>query len=289
MLNKALSAPPPINQKPEISVLLAVYNTNHQFLKECIDSILNQSFTNFELLIMDDASTNNIEEVIKEYEDKRIKYFKSNENLGITKTRNSLLKLAEGKYIAIADHDDISYPERLEKEYNFLEKNQNISVVSSWIECFPKHKIMKKIQFPRYIDFLEGCACFHPACMWRKADFEKFDLTYQDGYCGAQDYAIFAKAIKYLNFANIQEPLLKYRKHDTNVSKNKKMMAVETEKIQQEMLDFLTNDPKKAAYLKEKFLCPQNNFLQNIFSCKNYGSKKFINILGLKIKIQKYK
>lgn len=97
-----------------ISVLLPVYNTKEEYLRECIESILNQTFSNFELLILNDGSTNNVEDVILSYKDSRIKYYKQ-ENLGITSARNKLLTLAKGKYIAIADHDDISTPDRLEK------------------------------------------------------------------------------------------------------------------------------------------------------------------------------
>ena len=225
-----------------ISVLLAVYNTNPKHLNECIDSILNQTFKDFELIILDDCSTNKIAETIKTYKDKRIRYYRNQKNQGITKTRNKLLTLATGKYIAIHDHDDISMPQRLEKEYNFLENQPDISIVSGWIEVFSdkynKTKIWKTKPYPRPFDFLKQCELIHPACMWRKSDFEKFELMYEDNFYGVQDYALFTKAIKYVNFANLQEVLLRYRKHINNASNNKKEMSIETEIVQKRLIEF---------------------------------------------------
>lgn len=241
------------NNRPEISVLIPVYNTEEKYLRECVESILNQTFTNFELIILNDGSSNNVEEIIKSYDDKRILYYKNEKTEGITKSRNKLISLASGKYIAIQDHDDISFPDRLEKEYNFLENHKGISIVSAWIEVFSeinyklhkkKIKVWKTKKSPKIIDFLKRCELIHPVCMWRKNDFEKYNLAYEDGYYGAQDYALFSKAVRYLKFANIQEPLLKYRRHPNNVSRNKKCIKEESLKVKNEILEYLTSDDK---------------------------------------------
>ncbi len=271
---------------PEVSVLLPVYNTKEEYLRACIESILNQTFTNFELVILNDGSTNNAQEIILSYNDPRIKYYKQ-DNSGITKTRNKLLSLAQGKYIAIADHDDISLADRLEKEYNYLENNPQISLVSGWIEILNTKKIWKTKPSPRYLDFLKRCEIIHPACMWRKADFEKYNLIYEEGYYGAQDYALFAKAAKYLNMANIQEVLLKYRKHENNASNQKSKMSSESEKIQKEILNFLTENIKTQKLLYNKFAQQDVTFLQNIFSIRNDRSKKIVRIFGLQFKLKR--
>ena len=119
---------------PKISALLPIYNTQEEHLKECINSILNQTFKDFELIILNDGSTNNVEEIIKQYNDSRIRYYKNEINEGITKVRNKLLNFASGEYIAIVDHDDISLPKRFEKEYNFLQKHPKISIMAL-LEC----------------------------------------------------------------------------------------------------------------------------------------------------------
>lgn len=278
--------------KPIISVLLPVYNTKEEYLRKCIESILNQTFPNFELIILNDGSTNNVEEVINSYNDSRIKYFRNEKTQGITEVRNKLVSFATGKYIAVTDHDDISVPERFEKEFNFLENNPEFSFVSSWLEVFheTKHrtKILKSLEFPSYLSMLKRCEFFHPACMYRKADLEKYNLKYEKDYFGAQDYALFAKAIKYMKFANIQEPLLKYRKHETNASNNKKKMCLETKKVQQEMLEFLTSNKTEQKKLFEQINTDNTTFLQKIFSMRNKNEFKIIKILGFTFKHKMY-
>lgn len=281
------------NKLPEISVLLPVYNTNPRHLRECIESILNQTFQDFELIILNDASTENLDDIINSYTDERIRYYKNEINSGITKTRNRLLELAVGKYIAICDHDDISVPERFEKEYKFLEQNPEFSIVSGWIETFNektgRKKLWKKKQYPQFFDFLKNCELLHPACMWRKADFEKYSLKYEEGYFGAQDYAMFSKAIRYMKFANIQEVILKYRQHENNASRQRQKMCLEAYKVQMEMIDFLTSDEKEKKLLYDKFVLPKVTFIENIFSMKNIQNYKIIRILGFVIKIKRFK
>lgn len=258
------------NNTPEISVLLPVYNTKEKHLRECIESILNQTFKNFELIILNDGSETNVEEIIKSYSDRRICYHKNSKSEGITNSRNRLLKLAKGKYIAVCDHDDISISTRFEKEYYFLESNPEISIVSGYIEVFSEinrktnNKIWKTKPYPVLFDFLKKNELIHPACMWRKSDFEKFNLFYDEGYYGAQDYALFAKAIRYLKFANLQETVLKYRKHSNNVSRDKKRMREETKKVKNEIIQFLTSDKKEQKLLYSIFAKSKISILQKI-------------------------
>lgn len=262
------------NNRPEISVLVPVYNTEEKHLRECIESILNQTFKDFELIILNDSSSNNAEEVIKSYDDKRILYYKNEKTEEITKSRNKLLSLARGKYIAIQDHDDISFPDRLEKEYNYLENHKDVSIISAWIEVFSeinykfhkgkKIKIWKRKEFPKVLDFLKQCELIHPVCMWRKNDFEKYNLTYENGYYGSQDYALFSKAVRYLKFANIQEPLLKYRRHSNNVSRNKKCIKEESLKVKNKILEYLTSDDRDKKLLHTLFTKKKISFFNKV-------------------------
>lgn len=262
------------NNRPEISVLVPVYNTEEKHLRECIESILNQTFKDFELIILNDSSSNNAEEVIKSYDDKRILYYKNEKTKGITKSRNKLLSLARGKYIAIQDHDDISFPDRLEKEYNYLENHKDVSIISAWIEVFSeinykfhkgkKIKIWKRKEFPKVLDFLKQCELIHPVCMWRKNDFEKYNLTYENGYYGSQDYALFSKAVRYLKFANMQEPLLKYRRHSNNVSRNKKCIKEESLKVKNKILEYLTSDDRDKKLLHTLFTKKKISFFNKV-------------------------
>ena len=95
----------------KVSVLIPVYNAS-AFLKNSVNSILNQTFTDFELLLLDDCSSDNSVEIIKGFKDSRIKYYQNEHNLGISESRNRLMDLAQGEYLAIMDNDDLSLPER---------------------------------------------------------------------------------------------------------------------------------------------------------------------------------
>jgi glycosyltransferase involved in cell wall biosynthesis len=118
-------------KNPKISVITAVYN-GERFLVKTIESILNQTFKNFEYILINDCSKDKSLKIMKEYKkkDKRIVLINNKKNIGSASSRNLGLKMARGGYIAILDHDDLALPERLEKEQNYLEKNPDIFLVS---------------------------------------------------------------------------------------------------------------------------------------------------------------
>jgi len=117
---------------PAISVLMSAYNAE-KYISESIESILNQTFNDFEFIIINDGSTDNTEKIIKSYNDKRIKYI-SQENIGVSKSLNRGLKIATGKYIAKLDADDVSYPERLEEQFKFMENNPTYVVCGCYAD-----------------------------------------------------------------------------------------------------------------------------------------------------------
>ena len=229
----------------KVSVLMPVYNVKEEYLKESIESILNQTFSDFELIILDDGSTNDIETVVKSYNDDRIAFYKNEENLGVSKTRNKLLDLAKGEYVAFQDSDDISYPARLEKEVKFLDENPEISGVSSWLETFPNNKFIPMPKNIKAIDFLGGCLFSQPASMLRIEDFRKNNFYYNADLTTSEDYDLWARAVKVLNFANLQEPLIKYRKNPNSLYHRSNKKAVEIDKnIKNELLQDLVGSEK---------------------------------------------
>ncbi|HKQ33129.1 MAG TPA: glycosyltransferase family A protein, partial [Thermodesulfobacteriota bacterium] len=116
---------------PKVTVLMTVYN-GEKFLNEAIDGILNQTFRDFEFLIINDGSTDGSREIIKSYKDPRINLVDNESNIGLTASLNRGLSLAGGEYIARQDADDISLPERLEKQISILERNPDIALLGSW-------------------------------------------------------------------------------------------------------------------------------------------------------------
>ena len=117
------------------SVLIPVYN-GAPFIKEAVESILNQSFTDFELILLNDASPDNSEEIIKIFKDARIRYYRNEKNLGISASRNKLMTLARGEYLIVMDDDDISLPNRLEEQIKFMDSRTDVSMAGSWCELF---------------------------------------------------------------------------------------------------------------------------------------------------------
>ena len=125
----------------KLSVIMPVYNTKEEFLREAVESILNQTYTDYELIIIDDGSTNNVEEVINSYKDKRIVYIRQ-ENTGIVGALNNGWNHAKGEYIARMDSDDVSYPDRFEKQAMFLDNNPDISLVGGQVKIMGTNKLI---------------------------------------------------------------------------------------------------------------------------------------------------
>jgi len=209
---------------PRVSVLTPIYNTNPQHLREMIESILNQTFTDFEFLILNDSPDNTeIEKIVLEYakRDKRIKYTKNDKNLGITPSRNKLLKMARGEYVAIFDHDDISVPERLEKEVAYLDAHPYVGVVSGWLQYFGNDSNVWKspeTDIDIKICTTFDCCVAHTAAMIRKSVLTDNNIEYEEFYTPAEDYRLWARLIEVTHFYNIQSVLVKYRWLNNNTS-----------------------------------------------------------------------
>ena len=277
---------------PQISVVMPVYNTNEKHLREAIESILNQTYSDFEFIIINDGSSNNAEEIILSYKDKRIKYFKQ-KNSGVAKTLNYGFDLAQGEYIARMDSDDVSLPKRFEKQVDFLEKYKDVSILGSWHEEFPKKHINKASSQVKLLDLLRGNTISHPTIMLRKNDFDKYNLRYDPNFT-CEDYELWSRVIKYLKFYNLQEVLLKYRREEQNISSVPGIFSESNKQVRQNILDFLTNDVKLQNKIKKLFgfnkeMVHKNTFLENIFSVKNSvdGKHKIVCFWGLKIKLKR--
>ena len=208
---------------PKVSVLMPTYKTNPQHLREAIDSILAQTFTDFEFLILDDCpSDKSVEKIIKTYSDPRIKYARNEHNMGISGARNKLIDMAQGEYLAVMDHDDISLPRRFAKEVEFLDKHPEVGVVSTRFNSFPDETKNNKNPLTDHeikLALMRTCAMIHPASMIRKSVLINNNIRYETEYSPSEDYALFCRLIKYTQFRNLPEILFKYRKHRTNTSK----------------------------------------------------------------------
>lgn len=213
-----------MRNNPRVSVLTPIYNTNPVHLREMIESMLNQTFTDFEFLILNDSPKNTeIEKIVLEYakQDKRIKYSKNDKNMGITPSRNKLLKMARGEYLAIFDHDDISVPTRLEQQVAYLDANPYVGVVSGWLQYFGiDNTVWKTPELDADIRVMTCDSCYvaHTAAMIRKSVLIDNGIEYEEFYTPAEDYQLWARLADVTYFYNIQDVLVKYRWNGDNTS-----------------------------------------------------------------------
>lgn len=206
-----------MEKKPTITVLLSVYNAEN-YVGIAIESILKQSFTDFELIAVDDCSTDKSWDIVQQYMklDSRVIAKRNEVNLGGCKTLNVGLKLAKGKYIARLDNDDWSYPNRLEKQFDFLEAHPDVGIVGGVMEIMNQHgevtgkrkynisdqEIRNKIF--RYSPFS------HPLVMIRKSILDKVG-SYDPTYAPADDYELYFRIGNESQFANLPDVIMRYR------------------------------------------------------------------------------
>nr|ADL32306.1 WenB [Proteus vulgaris] len=205
---------------PKISVLMSVYNDSIH-LKEAIDSILNQTFNDFEFIIIDDGSTDLSIDILKGYEEKddRVKVYTNAFNIGLAKSLNKGFLLASGDYIARMDADDYSYPTRLQKQFEFMENHKNIMVCGTSMEIYEYNNnfmILPTKHNAIAAGLIFGTNFYHPTVMFRTDFIKQNKIMYPEDYKYAQDYGLWVNLLKLKQeniFSNLEEALLKYRIH----------------------------------------------------------------------------
>jgi len=210
-----------ITNKPKVTVLMPVFNSD-KYIKKSIESILNQSFADFEFLIINDGSTDSSAKIIKSFTDARIKYIENENNLGIVETLNKGLGLARGEYIARMDSDDISLPERFIKQTQFMDKFPDVAVCGSWVRNFGTVHSISKLPIDNEqaaIMLIFDNAIAHPASMIRRSALP--ETLYRTEYIYAEDYDLWARLSLSWKISNIPEVLLKYRVHHQQISQKK--------------------------------------------------------------------
>lgn len=217
-----------MQQNPKVTVLIPVYN-GEKFLKETIQSILNQTYTNFELLIINDGSTDGSKSIILSFDDQRIRYLENEINLKLIATLNKGVELARGEYIARIDADDIAYPERLEKQVRFLDDNTEYGMVGSWCSVIDSDKQIKYHTSHGDIVFAMATYCpfIHPSVMIRKSVISNYNVVFDSNYLHAEDYELWSRIVFDTKVANITEFLTGYREHEEQISSIFKLEQIE--------------------------------------------------------------
>lgn len=225
------------NIGPLVSVLMPVLNGG-SFLPQAIDSILNQTYQNFELLIADDGSKDNTWEIINSYSSNKIKAFHFKKNIGAFPRTNFLYSKARGKILCVMDADDISKPDRLEKQIQFLSDNPKVIVVGGQVELIgedgavfgQKNVPERPGEVYRQFGFVHPMV--HPSCLIRRSLLPKRKLLYRTEFGVNSDYHTFIELLQFGKFANLPDYVLQYRLHDHNTSfKNIKRCFLNTLQI----------------------------------------------------------
>ena len=214
-------------EKDKISILMGLYNAE-KTIDESIKSILNQTYKNWELIICDDGSIDNGMNIVKKYlnKDNRIVLIQNNKNMGLNYTLNHCLKYATGEYIARMDADDISLPQRLQKEVEIIKK-ENVEIVSTAMKFFDEDGtwgINKVIDRPTKKDFIYGTPFCHAPCLVKKtAILSVGGYSVEKRLLRVEDYHLWYKMyLKGYKGVNISEPLYKMR-DDRNASNRRKL------------------------------------------------------------------
>ncbi len=283
------------NSKVKISVIMPVYNTKESDFRAAIESVLTQTYKNFELIIINNASQTDVKSVVASYQDERIRYFELKENHGCAVARNFGIKNMRGEYYVAMDSDDIALPTRFEKEVEILDNNPNVVLVASWFRRFPEGKIVKAPLRPRLLDFLVRDFLVHSSLMIRVKKENLQEFLYREDNEVCDDIELYSRLIFKGEFYVIQEVLLDYRCEGQGISIEKSQKVAEIAKqIKHRQLDFLTTDKdlqKQIVKLLVRNYKIKKNFIERIFSVKNiaiYDSAyKVITILNIEIKIRK--
>jgi glycosyltransferase involved in cell wall biosynthesis len=224
----------------EVTVLMPVYN-GERFLAEAVDSVLRQTLRDFEMLIIDDGSSDGTADILARYRDSRIRIVNNGRNLGLIATLNKGLDLARGALIARMDADDISLPRRLEVQHDYLRKHPEVGVCGTWFRTFGEgeSRVVRPPTRPAEVaaHAFFYCPFAHPSVMIRRSSFDEFSLRYDAGALHAEDYDLWVRAGEHVALANVPEVLLHYRVHGAQISATaREQQAQTTGRVQRSQL-----------------------------------------------------
>lgn len=244
---------------PEISVVMPVYNTSVPFLREAVESILKQSFSDFEFLIVDDGSENiDTLEYLGSISDPRVRVIHNGENMGCTKSLNVGFRAACGKYIARMDSDDVSLSERFSVQYAFMENHPDIFVCGSRVthdrnDTSPTKRKSDSMDVFRIKLLFVNAGPYHPTAFFRRETLVQNHIEYDEELRYAQDYDLWMRICRIGKIYILPERLLFYRKHGGQVSRSHREEQIRCDKATQkklllQLLDSVTEEEQDLHY-----------------------------------------
>lgn len=212
-----------MNLTGKVTVLMPVYNSEENLLQS-VNSILDQTYTDFKFLIINDGSTDNSAEIIHNINDERIVFLENEKNLGIVKTLNRGLNLIESDYIVRMDSDDTAYPDRLEKQIHFMDENPSVAVSGTAVKIYSeettKTKKRKVKTKPSQIrsELFFNTSHLHPTVIMRNSIIQKEGYRYSQKYKHSEDYGLWQEISLKYDLANLPDVLLMYQDHESSIT-----------------------------------------------------------------------
>lgn len=214
----------------KVSVIMSVFN-DEEYISEAILSILNQTFDDYEFIIIDDGSTDSTWDIINSFHDRRIRAMKSGKNLGISTQVNTCLEKAQGVYVARMDGDDLALSERFSAQVEYMDDNIDVGICGSNVEYLSNNREMHGAQWifpehhPEIFAQLLFCGSFcNPSTMIRKEVLDRFHIRYDSNFALAEDYDLWYRLLRVTRGANIQKVLLKYRISESQITRTKSVI-----------------------------------------------------------------
>jgi len=240
----------------KVSVLMPVYN-GEKYIARAIDSVLSQSFRDFELLVIDDGSSDKSAEIVSSYSDKRVRYVANPTNLGLAGARNRAIEVSNGDYLAWLDCDDISLPDRLLKQVALLDAHPNLGLCGTWVRTLGLES-EQVWHYPSDPGFVRGRMLFDDpvatsSAMVRRSCLDADELRFDTRFPPAEDYDLWERISRTNGVCNIPEVLTLYRIHPDQIStikreqQKKAVWAIQSRSIQQ--LHVEPSDEEKSLHL----------------------------------------
>lgn len=243
---------------PKVSVVMSTYNDG-KYVYEAVTSILNQTFTDLELIIINDASTDNTFEIISKIEDPRVVILSNETNQGLPYSLNRGFRIARGKYIARMDGDDISLPERIQKQYDYMENHPDVAICGCNFKHFERSNVV--VACPEDSDaikvkILYGSPLAHSSWFIRKKDFDNLNVRYNEKFKSSQDYELMYRIKDKCKLACVQEILLLYRVRKNSITGRTKGVDKNQVKVYKRILrDLRISVNERNLYLMSNRFC----------------------------------
>jgi glycosyltransferase involved in cell wall biosynthesis len=261
---------------PKVTVLMPTYNVA-PYVKEAVESVLRQTYSGFDLLVIDDCSTDGTLDVVRSINDSRIRIVQNEYNLGLADNLNRGLGMIHTEYVARMDGDDIAEPDWLEKEVSVLDNNPEIGVCGGCAQRFGTSDslvILPESHEECKVNMLFSCSTLVP--VYRHELYSKYGLRYSHEAFPAEDYRFWADCIKVTRFHNVQKVLFHYRMHETQICTSLKDAQIgktnEVRRVMLEWLDAEMNEEDKQYFLTS-FIAGEIHDRETLTEQKQFAEK----------------